>query len=346
MRFTVVSNKGEGLGLASHLSSEGHAVSLIMEEPSVIGHGIVQVTNPEEAQAPDVCIVADEGLADWADAKRNDGARVLGASRWSAALESDREYMQKVIALAGWDMTTVSNGVNLYVTTWFNGRTFICTYSSLVYRRFMSGGRGPDVRFTGVVSNFSLPSDLIYNTFLKPLERILRRANHRGCFTIHAVVTGDMYSVHEISASFASPLALLLFENSKLSTSEVLLKLLDETSKPVQTLEPWATGLLLTIPPYPYNMPSESTPIKGLELPALKHLWLVDARRESGEWFTGGVNGKIGYVTARGSHLQEAVKRAYRTVKRLEIRDLQFRDDVGKDLNSLVANLKNYGWLR
>lgn len=346
MRFTFISKQGDGLGLATHLSSEGHAVSLALENGSEIGEGIVQcIKEDTSAVAPDIYVVDDESYGDRADLLRNNGNRVLGSSQWSQLLESSPDYMKKVIQLVGWDTDTVSNGVNLYITAWFNGTHYISSYCSLVYKRFMTGGRGPDVRFTGVLSTFNPLTDQTFQTFLKPLQRVLRRVNHRGCFHIHAVTTGDLYSVKEVSASFSSPLSLLLYENAKASATDILLRLFDESSRRVPTLESYAAGLLLTVPPFPYKVASEPTVLKGLETPALKHLWVVDAKKRGTEWSTTGAHGKIGYVTARGSSVHEAVKRAYRTVGKFEIRDLQFRDDVGKDVQALLEHLTSYRWI-
>jgi hypothetical protein len=346
MRFNFVSEKGEGLGLATHLSSEGHAVDLAVGTNTLLGEGIVKRVSQIPQQVSDVYVFDSDIMGQEADEYREAGYRVLGASHWSEMLSKDPDYMAKVIKLIGWDQDTVTNGINLYITTWFNGAHFISTYASLVYRRFMSGGRGPDVNFTGVVGNFYQPCERIEREILQPLSRVLKRVNHKGCFHTHAIITGDKFSVKEVSASFTSPLSLILYENTKTSKSDILLKLFDETSKPIVSLDQWAVGLLVSVPPYPYMENPQSVIIKGLQEPALKHLWFVDAMKEGNEWKTAATNGKLGYVTSRGASVHEAVKRVYRTVGNFQIRDIQYRDDVGTNLNSLLDNLKSYGWLK
>lgn len=344
MKFNIISETGYGLGLATHLSSEGHSVAMCLRQPSDLGSGLVNIT--EDTDHADITIFDSDAHGRTADEARKEGKRVLGASHWAELLEKDSEYAHSVIEAVGWNTSAATKGVNFYVTTWFNGAHFLVTYCSLVYHRFMSSGRGPEVRTTGVVSNFYQPTERVYKDILRPLEAVLRRTNHRGCCHVHLLVDGDSYTAKGLSASFNTPLALLLFENSRAATSDVLLRLLNESSKPIQVLEQWAAALLITVPPYPYTIDAHSYELAGLQPPALKHLWLIDAKRDGSAFKTAKAHGKIGYVTARGSYLQEAVKRAYRTVRNLEVRDLQYRDDVGRNLNSLISKLKEYQWMK
>lgn len=347
MKFSVLSEEGDILGLATHLSSEGHSVEMAVDTVTSLGEGVVTIKPIEDLFPGDITVFDNNKWGQLADRLREEGRRVLGASHFSEMIHKDKEYASQVIASLGWDQSEVKRGVNLYITVWFNGSHYIAAYSSLVYRRFMSGGRGPDVKGTGVVSLFhdSL-TESVRNNILKPLEKVLRRVNHRGCFHVHTVITGDKFSVPEISGLFYSPLTLTLLENSRPSVSDVLLRLFDETSKPISLLDSWATALLVTIPPYPYQLPTEETVIKGIESPALKHLWFMDVKKKGSDWITAATHGKIGYITARGNTLHEAVKRAYRTVNRFEVRDIQYRDDVGRNLNNLLKHLRDYKWIR
>ena len=345
MRFQVVSSRGSGLGLASHLSSEGHAVILTLASSHELGSGVVDKSN-EDSNA-DILVYDTDYYGAQADKVRQSGKRVLGASMWSKTIEENRDYATSIVKSLGWPTSGVDKGVNLYVTGWFNGDKYISTYTSLLYRRLMSSGNGPDVKCTGVISNFWVSRDgKVSERILKPLATVLRKANHRGPFHVHLLVNGDKFKVVEVSASLSHPLSLLLFENSKMSTSNLLLHLFDESSKPLVPIEQWGSGVLLTLPPFPYHLSSGSVELRGVNPANLKHLWLVDVKRDSGKWFSAGMHGKIGYVTARGGNINEATRRVYRTISNLDIPDLQYRDDVGRNTYKLIATLRNTGWLR
>jgi len=347
MRLLLISKQGAGFGMASHLSSEGHAVTVLHSTQSHIGQGVITVlAQGESVSAADIYIYDDNSFGQHAEDARNAGLRVLGASRWSQMIDDDESYEAEIIKLVGWLPPKTSNGVNLYVTGWFNGSKFICSYTSLVYRRLLPGGLGPDVGCMGTVSNFYQPTDRIYNTFLKPLEKALRRVNHRGCIHIHTLVDGDAFGVQGVSTALTHPLAYALLENVNLPVSNILLRLFDENSKPIRPLEQWASGVILSVPPYPYTNPHKPVELKGLHPSNLKHMWLCDAQKESGVWKTTGQTGLVGLVTARGSTVEETVRRTYRTISQLDIKDVQYRNDVGRHINPILAKLSKASWIK
>jgi len=215
----------------------------------------------------------------------------------------------------------------------------------MVYHRMTPGGTSPDVGFTGCVSNFWQPTTKVKDRILEPLTKVLRRVNHRGCFHIRATVDGDMFSISDIAGSFEHPLSLLLFENSKYSVPDILLRLFSEDSAPLTPLSQWACSVMLSVPPFPYTVHSLPTALIGVVPANLKHLWLSDAMKENGKWMTTGSHGKVGYVTSRGATLSESCRRAYRTVRNLPIQDLQYRNDVGRNVNHFLTTLRNNGWI-
>lgn len=347
MRLLFVSDDGAGLGMATHLSSEGHAITFYTNHGSMLGKGIIEIAHPEsEVSIADIYCYDNTKYGKEADEIRNTGSRVLGASSWSSMLETDKEYQDQVIKLIGWEKAKSSAGINLYTTVWFNGDKYIATYNSLVYRRFMSGGAGPDLGCVGMMSNFNPPTDKVYTNFLKPLEKILKRVNHRGCVHIHSLIKDSGFGVSEISTQFAHPLSYLLFENSNVSVADILLRLFNENSQRIEPLEHWASGVMLSVPPYPYHIIHNPVEIKGVQPANLKHLWLCDAQKIGGSWYTAANDGKIGYVTARGVSPEESVRRMYRTIGNLEIKDGQYRNDVGKNINTVLETLKRGGWIR
>lgn len=344
MRVLVVSDTLKEYTLGWHLHEEGHAVTqIVAHSNSSAGPSL---THSVITSHPDVVLYTCDKYGTEADEQRSQGLSVIGASKWSKIIEDDPDYAGKLMSLAGWTYSNETTGINLYLTLWFNKSTILSSYASLVYRRFMSGGSGPDLSFTGAVSCFNKPTIKVIEKFHKPLEKMLRRVSHQGCVHVHILTNGDNYVVKELNASFNHPLSLLFFENSKGSMTENLLKLRDDTSKPIDPLEPWATGILLSVPPYPYDLPLEPTIVKGLVPGNLKHLWLANVSREGELWKVKGSRGKVGYVTARGSTVSEAIRRAYRTISNLAIKDLQYRDDIGRNINSLLATLRQGGWIQ
>jgi hypothetical protein len=346
MKLLIVSATGYGLGLASHLASDGHAVNLVIthdECVNIVGKGIITSSTPSR---PDITVFDHHNFGKSADELRQEGARVFGASVWSQMLQDDPEYRQAVIRATWGNLEPVKKGVEAYITCWFNGNSYVATYLSLVYHRINPGGTAVDVGFTGCLSNFWQPTQRVRDCFLEPLLKVLRRANHRGCFHIRSTIDGDKFSISDIAASFEHPLSLVMFENSKATIPDILLRMFNEDSMPIQPLDQWACSVLLSVPPYPYTIHHPPAVLGGIVPANLKHLWLVDAMREDGKWMTTGTHGKVGYVTARGTTFVEASRRAYRTIRNLQVQDLQYRPDVGKGVNTFLSSLRNYGWIK
>lgn len=349
MRVLLVSKQGNSLGIASHLSSEGHSVNFAIpthdleRQVDLVGSGVVE--RSVSTHKADYVVFDNSAFAEDADSLEANGHKHIGASLWGKLVSSDPDYVKALAVSMGWPYGPLQGSINLYTTLWFNGAEYIAVYNSLVYRRLMSGGRGPDVNFTGVIGCHKPVTKKLNDLVLEPLIKVLKKVNHRGCIHLHFHVLGEAFSLVEMSASLDYPLSFLLLENSKLSVSDMLLRLLNETSSAIIPIDTWSAGVMISIPPYPYALEPKETPIKGIVPGNLKHLWLVDASKEQDNWITGRLNGKIGYVTARGATVFEAVRRAYRTISNLQVEDLQYRDDVGRDLRGLLDRLKLNGWL-
>lgn len=340
-KLLFISDTGLPLGLAIRCSQDGHDVRFLTTMDA--GLGLVKLHSGEESWIPDLAVMDSIDRTAEAEDVRSQGFRVLGPSRWSSMLESDANYHKQIITSLGWPTTPIQ-GTHFHISAFFNGANFIASYGSIIYRRFMAGGAGPDLNCTGMVGNFKGLPPKSYKTFVEPLEKMLRKVGHHGCVHIAAVVHGEQFYVKELNASFANPLTLLLFENTNLSSSEVILRLFDETSKPIYITDKWAAGLKISVPPFPYEATGIPCELAGIVPAALKHIWLEDVSLIEGKYIASG-RGSVGYITSRGSDENEAVRRMYRTVGNLKTPDLQYRVDVGRNAQSLLNALRQPGWL-
>ena len=349
MRILVVSDTGLALGLAVRCAQDSHDLRYISGVPS--GKGLVTPFDSEEDWRPDACIFDNVTKAVQADKLRSEGIKVIGPSRWSATLESDRTYKEQIIASLGWSSNGISQGSNLYVTGWFNGNHFINTYASLVYRRFMPGGVGPDVQCTGVISDFKGVTRRIQQEILNPLEKVLKKVSHHGCIHLHLLIDDEKFAVKDISTAFVSPLNFTMYDNTFISPSDIVLKLFDETSKEIKMANRWGCAIQLSVPPYPYRQELEPQEVSGIVDANLKHLWPSNLSRREGKYLVEG-NGLIGYITARGQsdptnvvEGAECIRRMYRTVANIKSNDLQYRVDIGRNMHGLINRLRHSGWL-
>lgn len=320
MRLLIVSETGYSSGIASYLFNEGHSVQVLT------GVKIPATTSIADISIYDSHISSAERL-------RSKGARVLGISKWSNLLENNSDYRDALIKAIGYKQgPRVSTGTDVIVTCWFNGQRVISKYIVFNYTKMMSGDVGASVNSSGYVALFTVDQSRLINEIVGPLEKFLRKANHRGSFSVFTTVTlsGDLL-VRNISASGYHPHTQAVFENTRRSKSDVLLDLFNEASKPIPYTEPCVCGVLISTYPYPHAAPEVWCEMEGVNTYNLKHIWKID------------MNGCFGYIMARGKDHFEAARRAYRTISKLKREDIQYRNDIGKGIGDQIYSLKTKG---
>jgi len=331
MKLCIFTATGFGCGIAAHMSKEGHSVT-------------VSTGWTEGALIPDISIIDSSIFTRLADMLRARGSRVLGPSQWSAILSTDTNYKDNIISAIGYKPATeTTHGVPVIVSCWFNGNKFISKSLVFNYTKMMSGDVGTDIDSSGYLAYFNVDKSKLVKEILEPLERFLRKAGHKGCFSVECIVDKEVY-VRDISADLTRPYTTAIYENSKISKSDILLSIFNESSTELRPLDPWVAGVMLSVYPYPHAKPEMIFPVDGLNPLNIKHSWLMDVVSSGESYQTGELSGNIGYITARGVSPQEACRRAYRTIENIKARDLQYRIDIGKNVNEKFYKLQALGW--
>lgn len=337
MRFALVSNTGNCLGIMQHLTQEGHSVQVCMHPTN-----LRKVETLFTGSQPDIVLFDSTEHIVPAEWVRVRGVRVLGPTKWSNLLEDNSDYNKQLMnavglktapALTGADSTEVS------VCAWFNGNKFISKFLVFNYDKMMAGNVGATVESAGYVTYFGEAK--LIDTVLTPLERFLRKVNHRGCFTVTLQITekGDLWG-KSVSANSNLPFTNALYENTHKNKGDLLLAMFDVASVPVVALDPYVCGVMLSVYPYPHAKPEIPLEIFGLNSANQKHMWQMDVSKVDEKSLCGQLTGNAGYVIARGKTVQEAQRRVYRTISNLKIEGLQFRNDVGKDVTEKMYKLR------
>lgn len=338
MRILVVSQTGFGIGMVAPLSSEGHLVNVTIRN----NLDVPQITHLIQSNIPDIAIFDSSKHVVSAEWVRTRGIRVLGTSSWSTLLQSNPEYKTNIIKAIGYEQPTPSDtGTPVIVSCLFNGHNFISRSIVFNYTRMMAGDVGTDVSSSGFIAYFKVEQSKLVNDILEPLGKFLRKANHRGSFSVKCLVKDDgKVLVSDISADVSSPFIQAVSENTRRTKSDLLLDVFNEVSEPIAYIEPYVCGVMISTYPYPYATPEVPVDIGGLNQFNMKHLWLMDARKEEDSWASGFLTGCVGYVTARGKDHFEAQRRVYHTIDNLKIAGLQYRNDIGKDVGEKLFQLR------
>lgn len=337
MRVICFSNTGGGLGIAQHLIDEGHSVKVCLNSPD-----LSSIEEQFTGSQPDIAFFDDNGFTVPAEWVRVRGIRVLGPTRWSYLLEENAEYNKQLLNAVGLKGAPAMTRevLDASICCWFNGNKFIAKFLVINYDKMMAGNVGTKVTSAGYVAYFSDKSDVI-NKVLDPVEKFLRKANHRGCFSVDISIDdkGEIYG-RSVSANSNLPYTNALYENTRVSKGDIVLSMFDPNSSPIMAIEPYVCGVMLSVYPYPHAKPTTPLEVFGLNSANQKHMWQMDISKVNDKAVCGQLSGNAGYITAHGKTVQEAQRRVYRTISNLNIEGLQYRNDIGKDAMDKLYKLK------
>lgn len=317
MRILIISGTGYALGFVPHLEKEGHSVH-------VLKNGV------EGLSGIDLALVDTHIPSETVEQLHSLGSRVFGSNNWTTLIETDSSYKNNLIKAIGYNLADKdTKGIKATVSCWFNSNDFISRILVFNYDRLMAGDVGVKIDCAGYIACFGLKNSKLVSSIMEPLRRFLRKAGHKGCFSVDLVINDGGVYVSDISASITKPYTQAVFENTHMSKSEVLLAIMNEASKEIPHIDPYVCGVLLSVYPYP-SMKTTNTLIEGINPSNIKHTWLM-TNKDGDVWKC---NSCIGYVMARGVSPEEVKRRAYRTASLLQADDIQYRNDIGKSINN------------
>ena len=222
---------------------------------------------------------------------------------------------------------------------------------TIEYKRFMEGDRGCQTGCMGnVVWMTQASKDLIVQKALLPLAPLLRKVNYLGPIDVNCILSEDEIYFLEFTTRFGYDAIQALVELYKGNVFDMFWKFTTQDLG-VKFWDDYGIAVRLSVPPYPNTNGNGLPNLKGvqvLDVPqaAWKHLMLSDVMFTNNTPRLAGVDGVIGCATARGSTINEARKRVYRTVGNIIIhQDVQYRRDIGYDVEQRIEKLKTWGWL-
>lgn len=102
-RFLILSEGGDGCGLAMRLQSEGHNVRIWIREPEAAHRceGLIQTTDDDSVEYGEVVVADCTGFGPILDRMRDAGVPVFSGSSLHDRLETDREFAKRVMEESG-----------------------------------------------------------------------------------------------------------------------------------------------------------------------------------------------------------------------------------------------------
>lgn len=144
MKFFIISEGGDSIGLALKLETEGHEVSLYIrdDEASQRGAGLLQGAKAVDITGETVVVADCTGNGVFCDALRAAGHTVLGGSKLADKLEADRSYATEVMNDCG-----IKTPETKFFTSWEEAEAYVSeTEDRLVFK--------PEGELSGVVPSY------------------------------------------------------------------------------------------------------------------------------------------------------------------------------------------------
>src|SRR5881396_885406 len=227
-----------------------------------------------------------------------------------------------------------------------DGKNYLLLQSARDHKRALDGDHGPNTGGMGAFSpannwNSKLQSQ-VEAEIMRPMLRgfLQERIQFRGLLYPGLIITSEGARVLEFNCRFGDPETQALLPRMKSD----LLPLLEATidGKIEDCSIEWdaraAVTVVLASAGYPGKYET-GKPISGLEDAAKLediHIFQAATRRVNGQIQTAG--GRVLAVTALGSTIKEARKRAYEAVSRIQFENCKYRRDIA--LSAVAANIE------
>lgn len=245
------------------------------------------------------------------------------------------------------------DGVEVGVGAYFNGERFLLPACiDWEHKRFFPGDLGEMTGEMGTVVSYE-GADRLFASTLERIAPLLRDAGHVGYVNINTIVNARGVFPLEFTCRFGYPGYAILEPLQAIGWDALFQRMLDRSSRTLPTRTGFCVGVVLTIPPFPYQteyaQAARGLPILFRNDPDAedrRNMHLGDVRRQGDVLVTSGDTGYVMVVTGVGPDVAAAKTAAYRRVANLVVPKLRYRVDIGdRLLHHDLAWLRAHGWL-
>lgn len=252
-------------------------------------------------------------------------------------------------------------GVEFAVGAWFGPNGFVREFEeNFEFKKLMAGNLGPNTGEMGTVSRWVAKSKLADKVLL-PLEPMLERMGFVGCVDV-SVIVDENGTPWPLEFTTRGGWPALNLETAMFDCDLVEFFAGLARGKPpgrIHRMDEIVVGVVLALPDFPYSHATRKEvigiPIYGLDNKIMPHFHpaQVMASEAPQQTAAGIVNGPcwasagdyVAIITGTGGSVQEARRRAYGAIKRVEMPASPFyRIDIGQRLKSAIPVLNKHGF--
>lgn len=244
-------------------------------------------------------------------------------------------------------------GIEIGTGAYFNGERFLSPACvDWEHKRFFTGNLGEMTGEMGTLVSYDGAQPLFQATLAKIGPR-LKQAGHVGYININTIVNENGVFPLEFTCRFGYPGYAILEPLQALSWNILFQRMLDRNATAFPTVPGYCVGVVLTIPPYPYQTDYADTarglPILFRTAPTKgdrDHMHFGDVEEVGDNLSTAGTSGYVMIVTGTGASAPAAQEAAYSRAANVIVPKVRYRTDIG---DSFIARdhqwLVDRGWL-
>lgn len=254
---------------------------------------------------------------------------LLRVTRDSWALEEEPSFV----------LMDFVGGVEMGVGAFFNGERFLAPANlDWEHKRFFPGDVGELTGEMGTVVTYRGAETMFARTLAR-LAPLLRESGYCGYINLNTIVNEDGVWPLELTCRFGYPGFAILGSLHGQGWGAILAALARRDSDSISTRDGFSTGVVLTVPPFPYpdgyDELGRGTPIcfrDTLTDEDRQFLHYCEVTMREGQLVTAGMVGYTMVVTGTGGTIADSRRAAYARVGKVVIPNMRYRKDIGERL--------------
>ena len=240
-------------------------------------------------------------------------------------------------------------GVEVAVGAFFNGEDFIHPINiNFEHKKLFPGDIGPYTGEMGTLMFWSQPNALFNNTLVK-IKEDLAKSKYVGYIDINCIVNAKGIYPLEFTARFGYPTISIQMEGVTSDWGEFLYKIANKEKAELKTKKGFQIGVVVAVPPFPYDDKKESFIYKDLSIlfrkPNLEGVHLGDVKLVNEVWGIAGDSGYVLVITGSGITVEDSRKQVYSRVRNIMLQNMYYRTDIGAKWESDSDKLHTWGYL-
>jgi len=269
------------------------------------------------------------------------GKGVILCDDYDAAKEAIHSIMEDRIFGASGSRVVVEEfltGPEVSVLAFTDGKTIRPMVSAKDHKRAFDGDLGPNTGGMGTISPnpyySAADADWCMEHIFQPTIEAMNQEGRpfKGCLFFGLMLTPDGPKVIEYNCRFGDPETQVVLPRLRTDLIEILEAIREErlAALPIEWAEEACACVVMASGGYPAAY-RKGLPITGLDAQgqcADAEVFHAGTAYRDGRFVTNG--GRVLGITARGSDVEEALRRAYTAVETIDFENAHYRRDIGK----------------